>query len=689
MKLDPEDIRTLVDEVEEDRADYKEMAVAWENMWRLMAFEESDKVREEVDQVEQIATADPYNIIQLLTRFVSNEPRIEIPYLSATDDDDERSTKIEEWITAFHTRNSRQQSRNVIEDMTWMSGVRGRGALQVLWVRDILPERLQDKRLPILMRTLDPLNVGIKHGPLYTEYAYHKYLAKPNYIKQAYPKYELAVPNSAKRWHREQTKYEIVDFWYVDDDGAIWHAVTINASMAGRGGGNKTTFAKRPYKTLYPEIPIIEWTGDGAPLDDELSRSLSILHPLRKLWPAKCKAVSHIATAMKYYTNPLIVTKNLPEDIEVGPGAIIPLNREDQDVDVIQFNANIPIAQTFLDIVEQQIGQATFPPVMFGDSGNMQAGYGVNILAQQARGRINSIRSNMESALEKANELILSLVEVFGEDKGVEIWGGSSMNERKRPINISKKDIKGNYANEVTLIPEIPTDETQRITTWLQLVREQVISKGTFRDRILNVALPRDEDLRVSVEQSLLTPELAPKKALRSIQKWYGTRSDWEQLISGTPLDEVYQQEMAWKEQQAAEREANKVARAQKKFQESGVPPAGYHVMPDGTLMSNAEMQQAGAGMPPLPPTLPPGPPPFPGAPMPLPPGMPPGAQPPGLPGMPPAMAGQLTPQQMGVTPQMPPGMTGQINGDPEALARAAEEEALRQGGPPPMPPGA
>src|SRR5690606_8379330 len=405
MKLSVDDVRDLVQEVEESRQGYAKAAEAWEKMWRLEAFETTSKDASELDQVERIATADPYNILQLVGRFIADDMRAEMPCWTATPDDDERSTKIAEWLVAFHQRSGKQQGSSLTQDMAWMSAVRGRGALQVVSVRDVLPKRLVGNTLPILLRTLDPLSVGIKRGPLWTEYAYHKYSAKASYIKQHYPDFDLDDLNDGLRGRRDVRTYEVVDFWYTGDDGSIWNCVTIGATSGRR---TKQGFAKKPTKTDYPDIPIIEWTGDGAPLEDELSRSLSILHPLHKVWPAKCRAASHIATAMRYYTNPLIVTRNIPNDIEVGPGAVIKLTSDQQSIEAIEFNANIPIVQTFLDILEAQIGQSTFPPVMFGDSGNMQAGYGVNILAQQARGRSNNIRRNMASALESANPLVLS-----------------------------------------------------------------------------------------------------------------------------------------------------------------------------------------------------------------------------------------------------------------------------------------
>jgi hypothetical protein len=37
--------------------------------------------------------------------------------------------------------------------------VRGRFALDVRWVKEVLPDYYKDKRLPVMVRALDPINV--------------------------------------------------------------------------------------------------------------------------------------------------------------------------------------------------------------------------------------------------------------------------------------------------------------------------------------------------------------------------------------------------------------------------------------------------------------------------------------------------------------------------------------------------
>lgn len=721
MKYTIDEVKGMVADTERKLIEYRRNAEAIEKMWALQPFKESPQVILDQDGIEAIATADPYNVIQLLMRFVAGEPRIEIPYLSTTDEDDRRSEKLEEFLTAYWAQLRRQAGRNLMQDAAWYSGVRGRGVLEVQWVGYEMPERLRASRTPVNVRMLDPLDCGFCYGPWGVDYAFHRYDTTRSYISQAYPDYELDDrPQNGKR---DNKKYRVTSFYYAEPD-SVWHCVMIDDK-----------WAKEPVKTEYVDIPLIEWTGDGAPIADEAARSLSLLHPLKDLWPAKSRLVSRMSTMFLYYAEPIYTASN-PKDqgwkqeLVIKPGAVFELTGE-QKLDVIRADANIPMATTLLQIIDAQIQQATFPSVMYGEEGGAASGYAINQLASSARGRINTIRMNLESAIERANELILSCIERFDEGEGVTVMGvGSEPGVRGRPMTLKASDIKGSYANTVTLVPEIPTDETQRLMTWKQLAEAGFVSQQFVRDRIMNLPVPKDEDMRVTLERAYQQmPELQQKAALAAIRERYKKGDQWRRIIAGTPLEQLNKMEEQWVEQQAAEKEAAKQAKkmekeaeeqaaAMQKFMATGEVPKGWHLMPDGTLMKGEGMPLGGAGLPPLPPgmgplempgQMPPGMPPEMQGPLPpelmgmlggepppgmggpgMPPdmGMPPGAMgPPGMPGMASGPGSLMTPEMMGIPPTGgPPGMFQEMQGQP-----LTDEEIARRlmgpgaGGPPPM----
>jgi hypothetical protein len=80
-------------------------------------------------------------------------------------------------------------------------------------------------------------------------------------------------------------------------------------------------------------------------------------------------------------------------------------------MNMLRGDVNMPLAQAMLGLLDQQSSMSTFPGVMYGNQpGDVQAGYAVSILADQARGRIQQFRQNLETGVEHVNEFALGLV---------------------------------------------------------------------------------------------------------------------------------------------------------------------------------------------------------------------------------------------------------------------------------------
>lgn len=652
MKLDEGEIKDLVADTERKRSHWATWADEWERLWRLCDFTDDPKDYRDMDGVRAITMPDPFNIIQLLQRFVAAEQRVEIPSLSPKEDDDDRSEVMEEWALAFDTASNIAQGRNFINDVTWQSGTLGRGAAQVLWIGDIIPNGVDVP--PIVRRILDPRNVGVARGPYWTDYAYHKYKTTRSDIEQRYPKFKLPDESSSSirqgYWNK---KYEVIDFWS-RHKGAIWHAVTIDGK-----------FAIKPVATDYPDVPVIEWYADGAPVDDEMGKSLGMLHAIRGPYQAKNDFISTMATGLEYHYNPLIVTTNMDNDpIRIGPGQRINI-AADQKIEAFRAEPNVPMAQALLQMLQVGIDQATFSSVTYGEQGGGASGYAINSLSQQARARANIIRGNLEAAMSAINQLVFGLVEAFAPDEGVTVYGRSERSERGKLLKLNKRIIKGNYANRVMLIPEQPMDDNAKIMAWLQMVEKGVVSMGLMRNRVVNVAVPRDEETRIAAERALKSPQMQLKTDMRAMQATY-PQKEWDLLFLGTEYEQLYMQEKQYRKQKAAEEAASKERKQLEKEQ--------------------ANLQGMLANMP-LPPGMGPGQPPMgmPPDPSMMPPGMPPqdmGMQPPGLPGMPPEMGMQMTPESLGLPPQGGmPGQFQQMMGQPEL---SDQEMMQRMGGLPP-----
>lgn len=635
MKLTVDEIKERVDNTEEERAPYVAMANEWERMWSMQVWPQTwqQALRE---GREQVTLPGPYNTVNLAMRLFSNEPKIEVPACHPTEETDDRANQRERWLKAAWSVTDYQTRRSTIADLVWQSLVRGRHALEIKWIADELPKKLQGKRFPILIRTLDPLNVGVSEGPLWTNYAYHKYTQTLSKVSQRYPTIKRRDSWKDKLKKDKQTEIDVVDFWWQGDDGDIWNAVVVDDE-----------FVKKPVATDYPMIPILEGYGDSAPITGETYKGISILHPMKDLYYYSCRLASQMGTGVQYYFWPMLVATNEEgreiDDFEVRPGQIL-RPPPGSKIDQIAPAPNVPLAQAMIGLVDGAIQQATFPGVLYGQApGELQAGYGVSLLSDAAKGRVNQVRFNLERTLEYANQVMLALVEEFGEDDGVTVWGKNERAGEMYTVSLSKDEIQGYYENRVTITPAIPQDIVQRQTLGIRMIEAGILSKRTFRDKMLDVSMPEDEAVRVAIEQALQSEQLSPKVILDSLREYFP--DGWERIIAGTPLEQIAQAE-----------EAALNPPPPQPPQMPGMPP----------------------GMPPMPPGM------GPGGPMPppgmMPPGMGPGGPPPGPGGpgpiqppsmnldagtLPPELSGQLTPELMGLPPDLPPELFAQLMGQP------------------------
>lgn len=526
MKLDVEDILDRVSQTERDRAGYAALAEEWERAWCLKAFDRSQRQAIEQDGQEQVTLPLPFNIVNLAQRLISTIPKIDVPSPATTKEADDTSEKCERWLNAFWQQANKAQNRNIISDATWQAFVRGRFCFEVKWIYNELPERLRKRRLPFLIRTLDPLNVGVKAGPLYTQWAYHEYREDKLNVRQRYPKIKL---KETRRGRDDETEIEVIDYWYTSpEDGSIWNAVIVDEQ-----------FAKKPTKTDYPDIPFIESYGDTAPLATEDYKGLSLLHPLTTtgLWKYQCRLASQMGTGLLWYFWPAITVQNefgAPvEDIEIRPGKThaVPWGTK---VDMIQMSPNVPLAQAMDARVSAEVQNSTFPEVMYGKApGDLQAGYGVSLLSDAAKGRIRATLENLEYGLVRVHELVLGLIEALAPDEGVDVWGYDERDAAPYRLTLTPKEVRGYRDTVVSLKPQVPQDMMQRQTLGLRLIEAGVLSRRSYRDKYMDMPVPSDEQARVELEMALISDQMKPIVQEAALRKYFGP--DWRDALGLPP----------------------------------------------------------------------------------------------------------------------------------------------------------
>jgi hypothetical protein len=599
MKLTEVEILDRVANTEAARNAWALEAVKWEDMWKLKQFSRTPQQAVEQDSQEQVTLPIPRNVVNLAQRLISTTPKIDVPSATVTAEGDKNAEKIEQWIG------------------------------------DIIPKGMKDKFFPILVRTLDPLAVGINRGPFFTNYAYYKQETARIDVMAEFPKFKLDDIVSDSRSNRiasENEKLTVIDMWWRNlTTWRIWNAVLVNGK-----------FAKKPVETNYREIPIMEILGDSAPIDEEEYRGQSILAPIKDLWAYQNRLASQMATGLLWHFWPAIVVKSesgteVP-DLILKPGQTTNLE-PGHTVEVISISPNVPMAQAVDGRIDAEMQNSTFPSLMYGKSpGELSAGYAVSMLADAAKGRIKSPLENLEFGLAQMCRQMLSLIAEFSDKKGVEVWGMDERSTKSYRLTLSKAEANDYTEANVSLKPQVPSDLQQIQTLGLRLVEAGIISIRTYRDKFMNITVPSDEQARVELEKALQAEEMTPLVAQAALEKYFGP--DWKEVLGVEP------------------------------------PPPPPPPMPDPNMM----------GPPPgmMPPPMQ-GPPP--GPPMGQPGMMPPGQAGAALVGpegggIPPEMQGQMTPELMGMPANMDPIMFAQMMGQPmppgEELNRL---QGLPQGG--------
>lgn len=645
MRLELEDIQARVSRTEDEQQELFKKMDAWEQMWNLDAgFRKTWRESVLQDGAEQVTTPDPYNAILLAMRLIPSEPKIEVPQRDETEEAKDAAEQVERFLTAIYPRINYQQDMNFVEDHKWQLFTLGNSPIQVLWIRDSLPEKLRTKQLPFMIRTLDPRNVGVKRGPLYTEWAYHKYEAEKVDVRQEYPNLtKWDEPKPTNKVGDESSLVTVTDFWYRAKNGDVWHSILVD-----------NEFALAPKKTDYPVIPIIYAKGDHG--------GMSLLHAMDGLWQYKCRLSSNLGTSVLWYTHPFFAIET-PMGQEIDDWEVKPLSTqqvpEGTKIQTVNPQPNTGLIEQMLAKVDASLQQSAFPGVLYGDAGNMQAGYGINILSQSASGRVQAVREAMERSLMQLNELILMLIDAFDDDDdGVELWGRDPGSEKLYKTSINKEQIGSYYENSVMLKVSTPQDDIALQTLGIRLADGKYISKQTFRDKYLKITVPGDEEKRIMAEMALENPEVQKVLSVANLIKTHP--NTWEALVVGTELEQI----------------ANRIVETV-----TGIPmekpEPEQHMMPDGTMMPGATHP----GAPPMgqPAEMMQGPPP--GMP---PPSMQPPAEliPPMGGGIPPEMQGQIQGETLGMDPAMNPALLAQMMG--EALPPGDELDALA-GPPPPM----
>lgn len=521
-----EEICDAVRETEDRRHGYNRLADRWQCMYDLVLWSKEQREQAQLKNQYLVTSGQPRSAALLVQRLMADRPKIMVPsnlFDEKEDQDSQARGQFLELLLAAQTKN--EYGVDLISALKYQSSVRGRAAVQVAWIKPLLPKAVQNERCPILIRPLDPLAIGVERDSLGTLWAFHKYEDTVRNLLARFPK---AKELGEMEDDPSKCVY-VIDFWWnVRSDGSVWHAV-----LAGSSDGKASWFLEKPVKmTGYKDVPILECYSDPIPVRDEEKKSSSIFAGWEETWEQESMLSSMLMTGVHDYLFPARIAQNeagapIP-DIEAGGGKItqVPGGTKIQD---LLTSPNVPVLDAMAGRLQRDIAQLTFPSVLYGDAGSLQAGYAVSMLSNSARGRIQGIIYPLERMLEEVFEISLCLVQHYAGPAGVALYGYDAAAKGMYGVKLTPEQIGGFYRNHVRLSPNIPGNELQLVAMYLQLVQAHVMSKRSVRDN-LPLDLPSDEDERVILEIAQQDPD-----AIRSMAQAYAKAYYGQPLPPGEP----------------------------------------------------------------------------------------------------------------------------------------------------------
>ena len=167
--------------------------------------------------------------------------------------------------------------------------------------------------------------------------------------------------------------------------------------------------------------------------------------------------------------------------------------------------------------IMQKVNMGGVPPIATGNLDVTLPYSGIYLLTHNA----TTLMKPRQYAIEKAFEWIArEILSQFakGGYKAIEVHGRTGTNEYFQ-CKLKRRDIKGDWWPECKLNPELPQDEMQKANMAQILVANQILSRRTARDKLLNVQDTDAEEDRVLYEMTNSIPELQLLKVQRALRE--------------------------------------------------------------------------------------------------------------------------------------------------------------------------
>lgn len=416
-----------------------------------------------------------------------NFPRLHVPRRKETDQAQKQTTVMEKAAQGFWYRNLANSPRNILRAWAQSGAMRGAIGASLVCNLDVLADlplpsehggidsedykaakeeaiALRKSAWPFVLDYVDPLHMLPDPASEGKDFIIVAFKRKVYDVVRAWPQWDRKVPGDVEP--RKLT--DEVDFIHYANDTYRSYIVASDVAKKGKalnsaGGG--------VVKHGYGFNPLFFTSGGfGSPFGGPEQKYKDLLTPALDLLKLEARRMTHLDAIIAQQAFPWIVMQHgVTPDMGLGGVTRVPPGTKPSDA-IMELRPQIPIQElvTELGMTRAALQRATIPDSLGAEPNKSEeSGYLRSLKIGTGRARIRALSNGLERACEWATTGFYKLVE--NKIQGpVSVWG-KGMDSAQEFVTIDPDDIKGHYEVYVSLVPNLPNDESVDIANGLKL----------------------------------------------------------------------------------------------------------------------------------------------------------------------------------------------------------------------------
>jgi hypothetical protein len=249
----------------------------------------------------------------------------------------------------------------------------------------------------------------------------------------------------------------------------------------------------------------------------------SIFGSNRNIYGPKNKMMTYLQTLVgQGVHNPMAVSsaggKKTLEKSPYYKGSIVQLDSEKGEKIEPLFKPTAPQDyDKLIAVITRDLSMGGIPPIAYGELNFQLPGYGIQLLTNAAIAVLAPRQKTMEMSYEWLGRELLTQYADGGFGK-LKLHGRDGSNEYF-DVELSSKDVKGDWFPEAKLLPSLPEDTAANYAMAQAAVKNELLSKESARDRLLGIQDPDMETQKILREKAMSMPAIMMRRMAAALIK--------------------------------------------------------------------------------------------------------------------------------------------------------------------------